>query len=51
VCVCLYLCTYVCYIAVLVPEYPLRSNVTCHLVAERGTPTRECDTTGLHKYI
>jgi len=47
--VCLFVCTYVCYSVVLVPGNPLGSDVTCHSVAVCGTPTRECDTTDLHK--
>ena len=45
---CLYLrmCVCVCYV-VLVSGNHLSSDVTCHLMASRGTPNRECDKTGL----
>ena len=47
--VCIFVCLYVCYTVVLVPDSPLRSDVTCHPVALRGSPTRDCDTTDFPK--
>jgi hypothetical protein len=36
-----------CYTVVLASVDPLRSDVTCHLVAVRETPMRESDKTDL----
>ena len=38
--VCMCVCMYVCYTVVSVPGDPLESDVACHLVAVRGTPTQ-----------
>jgi hypothetical protein len=57
--VCLYVCMnvrryiciymYVCYTVLLVSRDPLRSDITFHLQALRGTPTRHCDRIDLPK--
>ena len=47
---CMYVRIYVCMLHVVqVPGNPLRSDVTCHLVAVRGTPNRHFDRTDLPK--
>jgi hypothetical protein len=47
--VCMYVCMYADCTVVVVPGDPLGSDVTCHLVVVRGTPTRMCDRTDVPK--
>jgi hypothetical protein len=49
VCMCMYACMYADCTVVLVSGDPLRSDVICHLVAVRGTPTRVFDRTDVPK--